>query len=345
MRAQLLHDSTRPMIRWRPWAVIATALLALSLVACGGSDDEGVSSESVDAMTSQGSAGAPAFGGADSSFGGAGESKGDFAEDGAIAPSAPGAANTGTSPEPISDILGRQVIRNGSMQLTVESVTETFDQVRGAVEQAGGFVASSSFSGREDSQRARMTVRVPAAKFDQLIADLRNMAIEVDSISTGSEDVTGEFTDLEASLRNLKAVEAQYLTLLGEAKEIGDILTVQDRLNGVRYEIERVQGRLNLISNQTSLATLEVALFPEAAQVVEEPVDDGFTHQVSAAWESSLDFVGSLGTGLVVALVWSWWLIPVVIIVALVARRFAIQAARARASRDIGRVDTPGGAA
>lgn len=342
MRAQLLHDSTRSMLRWRPWAVLATALLALSLVACGGSDDEGVSSS--EAMTSQGSTGAPAFGGTDSSFG-VGESKGDFAEDGAVVQSAPGAANTGTSPEPIADVLGRQVIRNGSMQLTVESVTETFDQIRGAVEQAGGFVASSSFSGREDSQRARMTVRVPAAKFDQLIADLRNMAIEVDSISTGSEDVTGEFTDLEASLRNLKAVESQYLTLLGEAKEIGDILTVQDRLNDVRYEIERVQGRLNLIENQTSLATLEVALFPEAAEVVEQPVDDGFTHQVSEAWESSLDFVGNLGTGLVVALVWSWWLIPVVVIVALVARRFVAQAAKARSARDVGRVDTPGGAA
>ncbi len=343
MRAQRLHDRSRyarsPHARWRLVAVAAFASLAMTLVACAGSDDSGDNVSSEAPMTFEGTTG-PAAGGMDSSFGEAAEeSRGTSATDGAGAP-----GSTGSSPQPIADVLGRQVIRNGSMELTVESVEEAFDQVRGVVEQAGGFIASSSLSGRDESQRARMTARIPADRFDQVIADLRNLAIEVESASTSSQDVTEEFTDLEASLRNLKAIEAQYLTLLGEAEAIGDILQVQDRLNGVRYEIERVQGRLNLIENQTSLATLEVALYPEAAEVVDDH-DGGFTHQVSEAWESSLDFVGALGTGLVVALVWSWWLLPVLVIVALLVRRYLAPAAKARLGRDTGRVDTPGGAA
>ncbi len=335
---------------WRRWIVAGFAIVALSLVACGGSDSDATSSRddsplafSEAGMASGGSA-APGktaaqmpASGADGDFMG---SKAESAANGVMTPGGSGA------PAPIADVLGRQVIRNGSVDLIVESVDESFEQVRGVVEQAGGYLASSSFSGRDESQRARMTVRIPAEKFDQVVADLRNLAIEVGSISTSSQDVTEEFTDLEASLRNLRAIETQYLTLLGEADNIGDILQVQDRLNGVRYELERVQGRLNLIENQTSLATLEIALFPESAPMTVED-QTGFRADVREAWDSSVDFVSAAGTGLVVALVWSWWLIPFLLVGALLVRRYAGRLAdRARgASEDPARVDTPGGAA
>lgn len=332
---------------WRLGLVAGMALLAGSLVACAGSDDAGDDSTSaMEPGMAVGGGSAPSFAGepSDGDFGGA---KTESAA-GNLAPApAETGAQVGGDPgtQPIADVLGRQVIRNGSVELTVESVDEAFEEVRGVVDQAGGYLASSTFSGREESQRARMTVRVPAEKFDQVIADLRNMAVEVESVSTSSQDVTEEFTDLEASLRNLRAVETQYLTLLGEASNIGEILEVQDRLNGVRYELERVQGRLNLLENQTSLATLEIGLYPESSALVTEP-SSGFGAEVREAWESSLDFIASAGTGVVVALVWSWWLIPFVLIAAFLARRFAGRLAsmgRTRSRTD--RVDTPKGAA
>lgn len=331
---------------WRLGIVAGVALLAGSLVACSGSDDSGDDST---AATEPGMA----FATGGSSAGGMamdGDFAGERAESGAGNSAVPPAAQTGApegapGAQPIADVLGRQVIRNGSVELTVESVDEAFEEVRGVVDQAGGYLASSTFSGRDESQRARMTVRVPAEKFDQVIADLRNMALEVESVSTSSQDVTEEFTDLEASLRNLRAVEAQYLTLLGEAGNIGEILEVQDRLNGVRYELERVQGRLNLLENQTSLATLEIGLYPESSAFATEP-SSGFGAEVREAWESSLDFIATAGTGVVVALVWSWWLIPFAIVALLLARRFAGRiASMGRTSRTADRVDTPESAA
>lgn len=342
---------------WRGWVVAGVALLAAGLIACGGSDDGGSAEDS--AMSSAGrgetTGNSIAPSGAQLSDGsaGGGDDKGGFPSGGAVAPEsgasggAVAPAETGSgSPQPIADVLGRQVIRNGSVELTVESVGDAFDATRGVVEQAGGYLSSSTFSGEGESERARMTVRVPAEKFDQVIADLRNLAIEVNSVSTSSQDVTEEFSDLEASLRNLQAVEEQYLTLLSETSNIGEILEVQDRLNGVRYELERVQGRLNLLENQTSLATLEIAFYPESSPPAAEP-GDGFGARVTEAWKSSTDFLATAGTGIVVALVWSWWLIPVVLVGALVARRYAGRIAReVRDGADRGeRVDTPEGAA
>lgn len=339
--------------RWRGVLLAGAGLLMLALVACSGSDAEDDAATMADGAAGEGGVTAPmeqpgpAMTGADGDFmaqTSSREESGGGAN--AVAPS-PGGSSSGAgdgSPQPIADVLGRQVIRNGSMELTVESVPGAFDQVRGVVEQAEGYVAGSSIAGRDESQYARLTLRIPAERFDQVVADLRNLAIEVDSVSTSSQDVTEEYTDLEASLRNLRAVEEQYLTLLGETQEIGEILQVQDRLNSVRYEIERVQGRLNLLENQTSLATLEVSLYPEASSLMEAEPDSGFAAEVREAWDSSLEFVGDLGTGLVVALVWSWWLIPVVVIAAVLLRRFA---GRLRTGGPVNneRVDTPEGAA
>src|SRR5690606_10566082 len=108
-------------------------------------------------------------------------------------------------------------------------------------------------------------------------------------------DVTAEYTDLQSSLRNLTAVEQQYLTLLSQAREVDDILLVQDRLNGVRGQIEQVQGRIKLLDNLADLATVRVSLSPEAGAAAQAE-DPGFTERVADAWASSLDAIREVGT-------------------------------------------------
>lgn len=345
---------------WRRWVLAGVLVLSVGLVACSGADS---SADEEPRTTAPGMAGggeseAASSGGllgaqtgsssmGDGGFPGVTAADQDNSAGGAMppAPAETGAsAGGGNSAAPIADVLGRQVIRNGSMDLRVEDVAATFDQARGVIEQAEGYLSGSTFTGHDDSQWARFTARVPSERFDQVVADLRKLAIKVDSVSTGSQDVTEEYTDLEASLRNLKAVEQQYLTLLGEASDIGEILQVQDRLNGVRYELERVQGRLNLLDNQTSLATLEVSLYPDSVPMAQTS-DTGFRAEVREAWESSLEFMGNVGTGVVVALVWSWWLIPVLIVAAILLRRVAGRLVSATRRPEGDRVDTPEGAA
>ena len=142
-------------------------------------------------------------------------------------------------------------------------------------------------------------------------------------------------------------MEEQYLTLLREATVIGEILEVQDRLSSTRYEIERVQGRLNLLDSLTSLATLEVSLIPESEESA-GPQDPSFADRVSETWDDSLTALAGLVTGIVLAVVWGWWLAILAIVAALIALRFYRRWALAQerrssqqASEEGGRVDTP----
>jgi hypothetical protein len=81
--------------------------------------------------------------------------------------------------------------------------------------------------------------------------------------------VTEEFADTEARINNLKATEAQLLKLLERAEEMEDILVVQRELTGVREQIERLQGRLNVLERRSAFSTISVILRPQ--QEVKKP--------------------------------------------------------------------------
>jgi len=262
-------------------------------------------------------------------------------EEGAKAESGAGVSGSGGDYQ-VPQGLGRTVIRNGQLQLQVESVSTTFDRVRLATEAAGGYVADSSISGRDQYQSAWLTIRIPADRFAQVVTELQGLAVVVDGFSTNSQDVTEEYADLQATIRNLKAVESQYLELLGRAQDIGEVLQVQDRLNQVRLQIDQVQGRINLLDQLTSLATLTVYLTPVSDVVDTEP-SDSIGDAVREAWEASLDTLESIARGVLVAVVYSWWIIPLLLVGGLVARRAL--ARRAQAEAGSARVDTPEGSA
>jgi hypothetical protein len=88
------------------------------------------------------------------------------------------------------------------------------------------------------------------------------------------QDVSAEFVDLEARQRHLEAVETQLLKLLERAGSVSAALAVQSKLNDVQLELERVRGRLRYLDDQTSFATISIAL-RERAPAAAAGGDDG----------------------------------------------------------------------
>lgn len=284
----------------------ATALLAVSCSANTGQRDGTITSEAPDApgILTQ----------ADAGYSGDGERN-------SVAPAA-GAATGGASDiaESSADLLGRKVIRTGTLELNVDSVADSYDRVSAIASDLGGYVAESSFTGTADARSARVVMRVPADRYDEALAGLRGLAVEVRSITSNAQDMTGEVTDIEAALRNLRAVEAQYVELLSRAQAIPDILQVQERLHTVRADIERTEARLALLTRLTDLATITVQLAPVPAV----PAQAGSRSPIDAAgeaWEASLESIRQVAVVGVSVLVYSWWLVPLLTLALLGARK------------------------
>ena len=207
----------------------------------------------------------------------------------------------------------RQIVRTAAADLEVRSVAEAFAAVQQIATAANGMVASSSFAGTANSQSAQLSLRVPGDRLDDVIARLRDVAVEVRSITTGSNDVTDEYTDVQATLINLRAVEAQYMTLLARASLISDVLLVQDRLNQVRLQIDRTEARRQSLASQVAMSTVNVTLRPVSGLAT----SGSMLGQAQAAWRASLNTLSVVATAVVVTAVFFWWLIPLALVVVL----------------------------
>jgi len=134
-------------------------------------------------------------------------------------------------------------------------------------------------------------------------------------------EVTEEFTDLQARLRNLQATEQRYLELLNKAASIDEILTVQDRLNGVRLEIEQATGRTNVLNNLTDFASITVQLSLPPA-IVQADSKNWAQKAWQASWKTSKDAMVVLGTVTIVGAVFLAWLAVPAIILLVLWKRF-----------------------
>ena len=198
-------------------------------------------------------------------------------------------------------------MRRATLELEVgrKQGEETVRKVIDAVDLAGGFVESTDQSGG----RARLTVRVPSDQFAATLDRLKGLGKE-HGLEVHGQDVTGAVTDVEARLRNLRAQEAILLELMGKAVSIGDSIAVQQQLSQNQEQIEQLEGQRRVLADQTTYATLVVAITPQGVPAA----GGGSRPTLSQAWndgvEAALAVVGGvlvvLGALLPIAMLAGW---------------------------------------
>jgi len=154
----------------------------------------------------------------------------------------------------------RMIIRTANMQLVVDDVRDTIDKITDLAQNLEGYVVNSSSWKEGERIVGQITIRVPSSDFNYAMSVLREMAVEVNSETTSSQDVTEEYIDLEATLRNLEATEAQLLKLMEKAVKVEDILNVQRELSRVQQDIERTKGRMQYLERTSAMSLIQVLL-------------------------------------------------------------------------------------
>ena len=204
----------------------------------------------------------------------------------------------------------RQVIANANISLVVADAATALSGVEQIVTDLGGYVADMDLSkGRYDESdvlRGSLTLRVPSAGLEEALDLLQALATDVNYLNVNRQDVTDQYSDLDAQLRNLRATETELLALLTEVRErpnakVEDILAVHRSLTQIREEIEILQGRKNLLDNQIDFSTIWVELIPDSVfrPIVEEP------WSASGPVRNALRALVATLQGLLTALIWA----------------------------------------
>jgi SepF-like predicted cell division protein (DUF552 family) len=223
------------------------------------------------------------------------------------APESPeeGAVRDDGGPTATAVTLGRRVVRTATIELESGDPNRLVQELTSTVTGAGGFVATADL--RRDEQgvvRGTVTVRVPSEALDATLDDLEELADNAPVRRIDERDVTVESADLEAQLDNLTAYETELRALLADVRETTtrpeDLLTVFERIRQVRAEIDQLQGRLAVLSDQVSLATITITITPTSTAV---PVTDPTWEPGSTAREALTAAARAL-SGIADAAIW-----------------------------------------
>ena len=215
-----------------------------------------------------------------------------------------------------SQALERKIIRNAALTVEVTSPGDSQHKIVSIAESHQGFVVTSEATQRasEDRMKPEMTVtlsvRVPAAQFNQVMDEIRAVGARVIQEKVTGQDVTEEFMDLEARIKKQKALELQFLEIMKRAGKVDDALSVQRQLAEVRTEIEKLEGRRRFLENQSSLSTINVTLQPPT-QIVNAT---GFWYSVRSAFSDGVDVAAGIVLFLIRAII---GLLPIMVLIVL----------------------------
>jgi hypothetical protein len=226
---------------------------------------------------------------------------------------------------------GPRVVQTASLTLTVAQgrFEETVASARTLVAGLGGFVTGSSASQGAGQRlvRGTLVVRVPQEAYERAIAQLERLG-RVEGREEAGEDVSAQLVDLGARRAHLEAVESQLLAFLKRTRTVGEALSVQNRLDDVQLELERVRARVRALGDQTAYATITLTVSERGVPVATPVADDGWG--VGDAWHAAVRGLEKVAGGLFVALVTAG---PVLLALAaaFMAGRLLLRRRRARA--------------
>jgi hypothetical protein len=204
-----------------------------------------------------------------------------------------------------------RIIHKAELALQVTNCAETQRKIEALAAAESGFLESSTLE--EDS--AEIKLRVPSARFDEVRGKLRDLAVRVRQDSVSAADVSKQYVDREARLRNMRAQEQQFLEIMKKARTVPDVLAVTKELSQVRGEIERSDAEFRNLQSQIEMAQISIRLSSEASPTRWAP--GATVHSAVGDLRQSLASLGDFLIWLVVNLpVLLLWIVTVLLLAA-----------------------------
>jgi hypothetical protein len=203
----------------------------------------------------------------------------------------------------------RRIIYNADISLVVEDFSRAQSEIPALVQKAHGYIGEQDLLGSPGSRRsARWKVRVPVEAFESFLAEIAELG-ELERNSRTSQDITEQFADLDARVKNKKVEEERLQKILQEnTGKIEDVLKVESELSRVRGEIEQSEGRLRLLDNLSTLTTVAITVNEREKFQPAPPVAASFPVRVSRAfndsWRALIETGESLALWFVAVLPW-----------------------------------------
>ncbi len=162
----------------------------------------------------------------------------------------------------------RLVIQNADLAIVVKDPKARMADISKLATDLGGYVVSSnvyessSASGKQVPE-ASIVVRIPAAKLDDALAQIKKDAVEIQNENRSGQDVTNVYVDLQAQLKAKEAADKKLLEIMDQATKAEDVLAIYMQVQTVETEIEQLKGQIKYYEESAALSSISVRLIAE----------------------------------------------------------------------------------
>jgi hypothetical protein len=187
----------------------------------------------------------------------------------------------------------RKIVKKGTIKFETTDVNETKSLITQTVQELNGYISNDNVAGYSSRLEHRLTIRVPADKFDSLLNTISQSVAKLDSKIIEVLDVTEEYIDMDARTKTKKELQNRYVALLERAETVEDILRIEKEIGNLQTEIESVEGRMRYLKDRIAFSTLTVTYYQEL-QEKETAVPFfvfEFTEGIKNGWDGFLWFI------------------------------------------------------
>jgi hypothetical protein len=195
---------------------------------------------------------------------------------------------------PVHTDWDKKIIKTAHITLDLENYNAFNENIHKGLKAYGAYIASENQTNSDYRMNNVVVIKVPVDQFDNLLNNLPGKGIKVVEKNISTEDVTGEVVDIKSRLEAKKQVREQYLGLLKQARNMKDILAVQEEINSIQEEIESASGRADYLVHQAAYSTVHLTYYQLLNGFSETETTPSFFKRMKTAFRESFEVIGNL---------------------------------------------------
>lgn len=183
---------------------------------------------------------------------------------------------------------GRKLIKTVSMRIETLSFETSRNTITSYASSLGGYIENSSlnnntydsyYNGYRTNRNANYTIRIPGSRLDEFLKAIGNVG-NITYQTESTEDVTLKYLDVEARAKSLRIQQERLFALLEEANNIDDIISLNDRISEITYQLESNESILRNYDNLVEYSTVYITL--DEVQRITEPEPETVGKRIAA---------------------------------------------------------------